>query len=496
MFVQSLGSRSASALLTAAVIFALGILGSSVARPVTAADVVASVTKSTDWPQFRGPNASGVSASGQPPLEFGPTKNLLWKVPMAAGLSCPSISGDTIYLTGFADGKLFVAAHSLADGKQQWKTDVPAKSIEAFHKTEGSPAASTVATDGQHVLAYFGSYGLVCLSPAGKQLWTYELGVADTNNGFGTGTSPVLVDGLVILVRDLAKNSQMVALSVASGKPVWQVKRPSALTGYGTPVVWDRPEGKQLIVPASLMLQGYSLKDGKELWSVRNLPAVSCTSPVIAGDLVVYAGWSPGDDEFKMPAFAEILKQGDADNDGKISQTESAQTFLANFFENNDTDKDGYIEPEEWDAQIEFLTKGVNRMVAVKPGAKGDATSTHVAWERKRGMPYVPSALAYDGRVYLIKDGGLVSCFDAATGKPHFEQQRLEATGGYYASPVAAAGHVFLSSLEGKVTVLKAGNTLQAVAVNDLEERIASTPAISGNKLVIRSANHLWCFGK
>lgn len=456
----------------------------------------AEVANEAGWSQFRGPNASGVAATGAPPTEFGPEKNLKWKVAVPAGLSCPSVAGDQIYLTTFENGTLAVLALSLADGSEVWRQTIPAKSIEAYHKTEGSPAAASVATDGTHVVAYFGSYGLICFDSEGTLLWKSELPLAETHNGFGSGVSPILVDGRVILVRDLANESTMLSLDVKTGDQQWKITRSSLLTAYGTPIVWDTPLGKELVVPAALMLQGYDLATGKEKWVIRNLPAVNCTSPVVAGDLLVYAGWSPGDEEFKMPTFDELLKGSDTNGNEAISAEECKNSFLANFFENNDTDKDGEIERSEWDVQIEFLTKGVNRMVAIKPGAMGDATASHVVWEKKRGLPYVPSVLGYQNRIYVIKDGGILSCVNAQTGKSLFEQKRLEATGGYYASPIAANNHVYLASLDGVITVIAAQDELNVVSQNTLGERIATTPAVVGDLLLVRSANHLWAFGK
>jgi outer membrane protein assembly factor BamB len=222
---------------------------------------------------------------------------------------------------------------------------------------------------------------------------------------------------------------------------------------------------------------------------------VTCTTPVLAGENLVYAGWSPGED-FQMPPFAEVLKQGDKNNDSKLSKEESQSTFIAKFFENQDTDQNGELEEKEWQGLIDFLKNTTNRMIAIKPGAKGDATESHVVWERKKGLPYVSSALAYDGRVYLVKDGGIVSCYDAKSGKPHFEMKRLEATGTYYASPVAAGGRVYFTSLDGKITTINAGDKLDVISTIDLGERTSATPALVGKTFLIRSEKHLWAFAE
>src|SRR5438477_11635730 len=127
------------------------------------------------WPQFRGPGGSGVADGQKPPVEFGPDKNVKWKVPAPAGLSSPVVAGDKLVLTAFDGGKLYTIAYRRADGKEAWRAAAPAKKLEPYHKTEGSPAASTPATDGERVVSYFGSCGLFCYDLSGKELWKYEM---------------------------------------------------------------------------------------------------------------------------------------------------------------------------------------------------------------------------------------------------------------------------------------------------------------------------------
>lgn len=156
------------------------------------------------WPQFRGPNASGVSDTAKPPAEFGPGKNQLWKITVPAGASSPSVWGDRIFLTTF-DGKT-LATHCYArrDGKLLWKRPAPAEQLEEFHASEGSPASATPATDGNTVVSYFGSCGLVAYDFNGKELWQHKLPVIQSPGSFGSGGSPVLAGGLVLVNRDQA----------------------------------------------------------------------------------------------------------------------------------------------------------------------------------------------------------------------------------------------------------------------------------------------------
>src|SRR5258708_5089087 len=145
--------------------------------------------KALVWPRFRGPNGSGVADGQKPPVEFGPEKNVKWKAPAPAGLSSPIVAGDYLVITAFDDGKLYTIAYRRADGKEAWRTEAPAKSIEAYHKIEGSPAASTPATDGERIVSYFGSSGLFCYDLKGNELWRYEMPMAGTAADFGTGVS-------------------------------------------------------------------------------------------------------------------------------------------------------------------------------------------------------------------------------------------------------------------------------------------------------------------
>jgi outer membrane protein assembly factor BamB len=451
------------------------------------------------WPQFRGPAGSGVAESGEkPPVEVGPDKNVRWKVPFPSGYSSPIVVGDMLVTTAFDDGKLYTLACRRVDGKELWRTEAPAEKIEAYHKTEGSPAASTPVTDGQRIVSYFGSCGLFCYDLAGKQLWHLPLPTATTPSDFGTGTSPILADGIVILVRDELKDSRIYALSLETGKPLWEKKRqsPSAFT---TPVFWDTPEGKQIVAAGFGRMIGYDLKTGEEVWSVSGMPSACCTTPVISGGMLYFAGWSPGDKEdteFQMPTYDSFLKEGDTDKDGKLTREECDKTSMKGFFDSNDSNKDGFFAREEWDTLLKFISSGKNSAFALKAGGKGDITATHVVWKETKGLPYVPSAIVYKDQYVLVKDGGLVTVYDTKTGKV-LHQGRSVAAGRYYSSPVAANGLLYLASLdEGAITVLRqtAGKPEQVAQNPPLGERVAATPVIADNTLYVRTAGHLYAF--
>ncbi len=453
-----------------------------------------SAEKALEWPRFRGPNGSGVADSAKPPVEFGPDKSLKWKIAAPSGLSSPIIVKNELVITAFEDGKLYTIAYRMKDGAEAWRADAKAQKLEGFHKTEGSPATGTPATDGKHIVSYFGSCGLRCYDLSGKELWKYEMPPAAAGGDFGSGVSPIIADGLVVLVRDQRQESKIIAVDVASGSRKWEQKRLSP-SSYCTPVVWNAPAGKQVVAAGHAQMISYDLKTGAEAWSYRGMPAGCIVSPVVADGEVFFAGGGGGadDKEMQMPPYDAMLKNLDKNNDGVISREEGEKAFEG-FFDNLDADKDGKLTRDEWDKLIKFMAEGKNSAFALKPGGKGDITS-NVVWTKTKGLPYIASALLYRGQYLMIKDGGIVTAYDAKTGDQIY-QERAAAAGKYYASPVAANGNIYFTSLDGAVTVLKAGTQKPEVLATNpkLGERTAATPAIAGDTLYIRTEKNLYAF--
>jgi hypothetical protein len=184
----------------------------------------------------------------------------------------------------------------------------------------------------------------------------------------------------------------------------------------------------------------------------------------------------------------------DKNKDGKITPEEYGDP---SWFKPMDIDKDGVITKKDWDDILANLSKGDNVLLAIKPGGKGDITETHVAWRHDRGLPYVPSSLVYKDRLYMVKDGGMLSCFEAKTGKAIYSQERINAQGNYYASPVAADGRIFLASQNGKVTVIKPGGEKPEILHQaDFGEPIPATPALIENKIYLRTKTKLYALGE
>ena len=165
-------------------------------------------------------------------------------------------------------------------------------------------------------------------------------------------------------------------------------------------------------------------------------------------------------------------------------------------FSQMDLNKDGFVTSTEWQLMAEMFAKAGNAVLAIRPGGKGDITSTHLAWKATRSLPYVSSPVYYQGRLYTVKNGGLASCYEAKTGKPLYQDERLDAGGDYYASLIAAGGRIYAASQQGVVTVWEAGDQLKILARNDVGEQVMATPAAVGNALYVRTAGHLYEFGQ
>ena len=461
--------------------------------PIVAASIL-SIPALADWPQFRGPSGAGVADGGQPPVEFGPDKNLIWRIAVPGAPSSPCIAGDHIYLTAFADGKLETLCVRRKDGKILWRQSAPHQQLEAFHPSEGSPASATPATDGKRVVVYFASYGLVGYDAEGRELWKLPMPIPSQAGDFGSGCSPILVEGLVLLNRDQLQGSELLAVDAAQGTIVWRAPRPECSSSFGTPVFWSNEGVGEVVLPGQNRMKAYDLKTGKERWTLRGLPTAVCTTPVVGDGLLIFAGWSPGKSDSPMPPFANIAETQDKDKDGIIAY-EEAEAQWQSFFSSYDINRDRKLTQQEWDMFLEILARGENVALAVRPGGQGDITESHVAWKYNRGLPYVASPLAYRDRLYFVKDGGLLTCLQAASGQVVFAQERLGAPGNYYASPVAADGKIYCTALNGTIVVVRAGDTLEVLARNNLSERTAATPAIVDDRLYVRTDQHLYAFG-
>ncbi len=466
------------------------------------------------WPQFRGPSGTGVADDGKLPIHFGPKKNVFWKLDLPPGHSSPCVWDDRVFLTGFSDGKLETLCIDRQAGRVLWRRTAPAEEIEKVHQIS-NPAAPTPATDGQAIYVYFGSFGLLCYDFGGNELWKHPLPVPKLY--FGTGTSPILAGQLALLNVDQQGDSYLLALNRRTGETVWKKERPLFGRGWSTPLHVRHNESDQVVVLGSSRLVAYDLKHGTEQWWVNGLPPFTISTPVVGDGTLFLAAtdeFGEPDNVVQPPAFDVLAKQHDKNKDGKISKNEvppeltvvdrratsgAGDTKLRGwYFANVDRDKDGALSRQEWDKFVAEMAKWPDEfkvaVLAVRLGGEGDVTDTHVAWQARKGIPEVPSPLYYNHRIYTIKNGGIVFCRNAKTGKEIYKG-RVGATGGYYSSPIAGDGKVYTASDRGVVTVLKAGDRLEVLARNDLDEPIMATPAIADGKLYVRTQRHLYAFG-
>ncbi len=413
------------------------------------------------WPQFRGPGGTGVAPeTARPPTRLDPDRNVKWKVGVPPGHSSPVVAGGRLFLTGYDEKKLYTLAYRLADGKRLWRRQAPGTTIEPFEKTTGSPAASTPATDGERLVVYFGSCGLICYDLEGKELWRHPLPIGKTQHGFGTGSSPVLADGRVVLLRDLEQGGELLCLDLAGGKRLWRADRAGCKTSWGSPCIWSTPAGKQVVVAGGLRLKGYNLTDGKERWTVSGLPSYPATTPVVADGRLVYAGWSYGGAaEFRsmMPSFDDLLKEAGERRLGYLTRAGLDKTQAKGGFDELDTNRDGKVTRVEWGAVVEYMTSGRNVAFVLNPNGMGKGIDSYVLWRREiQGLPYIPSPLVYRGLLYTVNKDGRLSAHEVKTGKEVYAARQV-GLGNVFASPVAAAGHLYLCSLDESVIVVRAG---------------------------------------
>lgn len=450
------------------------------------------------WPQFRGTNAQGVAAEGvKPPVEFGPDKRRLWKTAVPEGVSSPCIWGDHLFLTATEDGHQLLLGIDRRDGTIRWRHRVPVPGPASLHRTS-SAAAATPATDGKLVFAYHPGFGLIACDFEGKEVWRHPLEAPFVVNG--SGTSPIIADGKVILVCDQqAGKSFLLALDTATGQPVWNTPRPEAVSAYTTPIIWERAGASEIIVSGSMRVSAYGLKDGSLRWSTGGLEGVSvCPTPVLGDGRLYVMSRSLGGNAPPLGSSAGMFL-ADADKDGKLSRKEAPFLEKDGVFDFMDRDQNALVGADEVKWAMEWAQQGEYGLFAIKdPGtATGELASDFKLWKHQSGIAKVSSAVFASGRLFVVQDGGMVTCTDAASGKLLFDRQRLGATAGgdYYASPVLADGRIYLCSTRGVVTVLEAGPALKIVAQNEIGEPVLSSPALAGDNIYIRGGSHLWAFG-
>jgi outer membrane protein assembly factor BamB len=435
------------------------VLGYLLALPALADEAGNRADYLRNWPQWRGPLATGVAPHANPPLHWSETNNLRWKAPLPGKAhASPIVFGDSIFLTaavpvgeaqkpvydsapGVHDSvpvthrhQFVVLAVSRRNGSVFWKKVLREEwPHEGGHET-GSLASNSPVTDGEHLYVFFGSRGLYCLDLNGELNWQKDLGRMQTLHAHGEGSSPVIYGDTLIVCWDHEGDSFLYAFDKRTGKERWKVARDEK-TSWSTPLVVEHEGKPQIIVSATKRVRGYDLATGQQLWACAGLTDNVVSSPVF-GHGVVIAGNS-------------------------------------------------YYQ---------------QAMLAIRlAGAKGDITGTdRVAWKLNRMTPYVSTPLLYDDTLYFLRHNqNILSRLEPATGKPLGEPLRLEGIRDFiFASPVGAAGRIYVTGRDGATVVLRHDRENATLAVNQLDDSFSASPALVDGELYLRGEHFLYCIAE
>jgi outer membrane protein assembly factor BamB len=471
--------------------------------------LTAQVYGQDNWVQFRGANGGVAAGNKALPVTFDENTNFIWKTVIGHGHSSPCIWGDRIFLTAMDNNELETICINRTTGKILWRKTAWYEFIERVHKVN-SPASPTPTTDGERVYVYFGSSGLLCYDFDGKEVWTRVMRTPP--NMYGTASSLILAGGKLIFLDDNQQESSLEAIHPANGEMVWKVKREGFKASWSTPMLWNNNGVDELVIYGVWWLKAYDLRDGSERWSLPGLTDEPCVTPVTGGGLVYLTSYNMKNNPevIGLPEWKDLIKDYDKDGDGELTHEETLpnKSILSRFDADGegdhplwgfhrwlDADKNGKINEKEWGRMHQFLDsfQQENALLAVKPGAES-GEETKVVWRHEKGVPECPSLLYYRDRIYMVKNGGIISCLDAETGELKY-QESLGSGGPYYASLVVSDGKIYASSRRGVVTVFEAGDALNVLARNDLKERIMATPAVVDGKLYVRTDKSIMAFG-
>jgi hypothetical protein len=472
------------------------LIRSTAALVLTTLAGAALIGADTDWDRFRGPNGSGVSLATRVPVEFGPAKNLLWRLELPQGHSSPIVFGDRIYLTGFRADTLVTFAIDRLKGRILWERAAPPVKTKMIDKRNNA-ASPSPAVEADGIYVFFPDYGMVAYDASGRQLWTMPLG--PFNNIYGMGASPIIVGDLVILACDQSVGSYLMAVEKRTGRVRWKVDRPEAKSGHSTPILWRAPDGKdQLLLPGSFLLTSYDPATGKKLWWVGGLSFEMKSTPVIGGDTIYVNGYGapvndPGN-KVSVPTEDEVWKTADQDGNGTLSKAEFPKFTQAFWFDVADLDANGGLTKDEW-AYYRAALDSENGMLAIRLGGSGDMTDKAIRWKYQRSVPQLPSPLLFGGVLYMVNDNGIITILNPDSGALIKQGRLTGAPGPHFSSPTAADGHVYFSSEAGAIVVVKPGEDLTPLAVNDLKEETYATPAFADGRIYVRTTMALYAFG-
>lgn len=396
----------------------------------------AAAAQAENWPHWRGDNGNGVSLTAQPPTQWSDTKNVKWKVAVPGlGSSSPVIWDNQVFVTsavGSDELSFKLFCFDRETGELRWERTAVTAKPHEGTHSTNGFASASPCTDGAHVYAHFGSRGLHCYTLEGELKWSRDFGDMATRNTFGEGSSPTLVGDMILVPWDHEGPSALYALDKHNGEILWKTNRDEP-TNWATPLVIEVNGKAQIIMNGENHAAAYDLETGEEIWRCGGQTQRPVASPVHV-DGIVYIG----------------------------------SGFRGSF------------------------------LGAFRPDGEGDIEgSDKVIWTVDRDTPDIASLLLSDGRLYFHKaKTGILSCFEATTGKRHFGPERIPGVNSVYASPIAAGGHVYLTDRSGTTTVIKDAAQLEVVATNSVGEPVDATPAPVDDELFIRGEKHLFCISE
>lgn len=445
-----------------------------------------------EWTRFRGPDGSGVANDQSIPAEFGPDKNLAWRIELAAGTSSPIVVNELLFLTSHASDQRTLHCVEASTGKQVWTRSVQ-KHHDELATAPAGPSTPTPVSDGRRIFVFFPDAGLYAWTMDGQELWHRPSAASKTMHGLSS--SLVCVDDRVVQVVDQLNDSYIAAFDSATGEQVWKSERVSGITGgYSTPVVYQPEEQKsQVITTGPLEVVAYDVATGERLWWLMGKSNAPVSSPILRGNRLFFC--EPVGEPIPMSFLAAM----DGDKDKRLTPEETrSNPAIARLIARIDDawgNKDTIVDESEWDRAFATF-EGKGGLVSISLEGRGDVSSTNLLWSFGKGVPYIPGILVDRDNVFLVDDGGVVTTVNATTGKQVKKGRLKQGNKQYYASPVAAGDHVVTVDTDGVVNVLKNAAEWEIISTSKLEEPCYATPAISNNRIFIRTTKSLFCFAQ
>lgn len=485
-----------------------------------------------DWPQFRGPNSTGVSHGAKPlPSEFSPTKNVRWSATLGDGIGSPAVVAGRVFVTAMSDPKageqkLIVFAFDAESGKKLWQREIAAgpKPLQAINAVNSYASASPAADD-ERVYVYFLRTGLHAFdAKTGEPVWQMSLPEPFFIFDWGPGMSPVLHKDTLFFCQDDDLFPALYAVNKKTGKLIWKDDRSDMAVSYSHPVICKTAKGPELVVAGTGKILGYDLETGKRKWAAELACRNIKTTP-ISHEGVLYVSLMSYGMSYQWRATADTNGDGKITKDEiKASRKDKGAGIPDAFwkkFDRGDLNKDGVLEGEEidlafldpsnkggildsearrragnntdwkkWDAELQSDSS----IQAVKGGGTGDVTKTHVLWKVQTPTPdHLISPLLVDNRLLLVKSGGFASYFSTKKGEKLSEKRRIGISSQILAQPVYGDGKVYVTGHDGKFAVLANAAELKVLATNDMGEDCVATPAIADGRLFIRTRTKLFC---